>query len=64
MAYGMREANVRGERLGLSDDELTFYDASAPNDSAVRSWETNNFVGEPWVGVGNRLTGRTKPSGR
>ena len=32
----MREANARGERLGLSDDELVFYDALGVNDSAVQ----------------------------
>ena len=35
LAHEMREANARGERLGLSDDELAFYDALATNDSAV-----------------------------
>ena len=32
----MREANARGERLGLSEDELAFYDALEANDSAVQ----------------------------
>ena len=32
----MREANARGERLGLSEDELAFYDALETNDSAVQ----------------------------
>ena len=36
LAHEMREANSRGERLGLSDDELAFYDALASNDSAVK----------------------------
>ena len=31
-----REANARGEQLGLSDDELAFYDALETNDSAVQ----------------------------
>ncbi len=35
LAKEMREANARGERLGLSDDELAFYDALGTNDSAV-----------------------------
>ena len=35
LARDMREANARGERLGLSDDELAFYDALETNDSAV-----------------------------
>ena len=36
LAREMREANARGEALGLSDDELAFYDALGVNDSAVR----------------------------
>ncbi len=35
LALEMREASARGERLGLSDDELAFYDVLATNDSAV-----------------------------
>ena len=36
LARDMREANARGERLGLTDDELAFYDALETNDSAVQ----------------------------
>ena len=36
LAREMREATARGERLGLSDAELAFYDALGINDSAVR----------------------------
>ena len=36
LAREMREANARGERLGLSEDELAFYDALEANDSAVK----------------------------
>jgi type I restriction enzyme R subunit len=32
----MRAAEARGESLGLSDDELAFYDALEANDSAVK----------------------------
>ncbi|HOV67798.1 MAG TPA: DUF3387 domain-containing protein, partial [Methanoregulaceae archaeon] len=32
----MREAQARGEALGLSDEELAFYDALETNDSAVK----------------------------
>jgi type I restriction enzyme R subunit len=32
----MRDAQARGEKLGLTDDELAFYDALAANESAVR----------------------------
>ncbi|HDK02331.1 MAG TPA: DUF3387 domain-containing protein, partial [Gammaproteobacteria bacterium] len=35
LAKEMREADRRGERLGLSDDEVAFYDALEANDSAV-----------------------------
>ena len=36
LAREMREAGARGEELGLSDDELAFYDALETNDSAVQ----------------------------
>ena len=36
LAKEMREANARGEKLGLSEDELAFYDALETNDSAVQ----------------------------
>ena len=36
LARKMREANARGERLGLSEEELAFYDALETNDSAVK----------------------------
>jgi type I restriction enzyme R subunit len=35
LARDMREAQARGERLGMTDDELAFYDALETNDSAV-----------------------------
>ncbi len=41
LAREMREANARGEELGLSEDELAFYDALGTNDSAVQ------VLGEP-----------------
>jgi type I restriction enzyme R subunit len=41
LAKDMREADARGEKLGLSDDELAFYDALETNDSAVK------VLGEP-----------------
>jgi len=41
LAKQMRAANARGEQLGLSDDELAFYDALETNDSAVK------VLGEP-----------------
>ena len=36
LAREMREADARGEKLGLSEDELAFYDALETNDSAVQ----------------------------
>ena len=36
LAKDMRDANERGESLGLSEDELAFYDALETNDSAVK----------------------------
>jgi type I restriction enzyme R subunit len=36
LAREMREAGRRGDALGLSDDELAFYDALEVNDSAVQ----------------------------
>ena len=36
LARDMREAGARGEHLGLSDDEVAFYDALETNDSAVQ----------------------------
>ena len=36
LAKNMREASARGEKLGLTEDELAFYDALETNDSAVK----------------------------
>jgi type I restriction enzyme R subunit len=36
LAKEMREAQKRGEKLGLTDDELAFYDALETSDSAVK----------------------------
>jgi len=36
LAKEMQEARIRGEALGLSDDEVAFYDALEVNDSAVK----------------------------
>jgi type I restriction enzyme R subunit len=41
LARHMRESTARGEALGLSEDELAFYDALETNDSAVK------VLGEP-----------------
>ena len=36
LAKDMREADRRGEKLGLTEDEVAFYDALETNDSAVK----------------------------
>jgi type I restriction enzyme R subunit len=36
LAKDMRASNARGEQLGLTEDELAFYDALETNDSAVK----------------------------
>jgi type I restriction enzyme R subunit len=36
LAKDMRSAQGRGEKLGLTDDEIAFYDALETNDSAVK----------------------------
>ncbi len=41
LARDMREADRRGEALGLSEEEIAFYDALETNDSAVK------VLGEP-----------------
>jgi type I restriction enzyme R subunit len=41
LAKDMRSAHTRGETLGLTEDELAFYDALETNDSAVK------VLGEP-----------------
>jgi type I restriction enzyme R subunit len=41
LAKEIRDAHKRGEELGLSDDEIAFYDALEVNDSAVK------VLGEP-----------------
>ena len=47
LARDMREASARGEQLGLSDDEVAFYDALETNDSAVRSSATRPCATSP-----------------
>ena len=41
LARDMREANARGDKLGLTEEELAFYDALETNDSAAK------VLGEP-----------------
>jgi type I restriction enzyme R subunit len=50
LARDMREASARGEALGLSEEELAFYDALETNDSAVK------VLGEPTLrGIAREL---------
>ena len=43
LANRMRDADERGEQLGLSDEELAFYDAVAVNDDAVHALGDENL---------------------
>ena len=51
LAKDMREASARGEKLGLSEDELAFYDALETNDRAVQVLgdETLRFIARELV---------------
>ena len=51
LACEMREANERGEKLGLTEDELAFYDALSDNESAVEVMgdETLSFLARELV---------------
>ena len=53
LAKEMREAGARGESLGLSEDELAFYDALETNDSAVHVLgdETLRTIAQELVGT-------------
>ena len=42
LAKEMQAATQRGEDLGLSEDEICFYDALAMNESAVKQWAMTN----------------------
>jgi len=44
LAKQMREASKRGEELGLSEDELAFYDALETNDSAVADEAVKSLI--------------------
>jgi type I restriction enzyme R subunit len=52
LAKEMREAQARGQELGLSDDEVAFYDALAHNESAreVMGDEKLRFLAQELVG--------------
>ena len=53
LAKEMREAGARGESLGLSEEELAFYDALETNDSAVQVLgdETLRMIAQELVGT-------------
>ena len=66
LAKDMREANARGEQLGLSEDELAFYDALETNDSAVQVLgdETLRAIAQELVQtVRNNVDHRLDPAG-
>ena len=58
LAKDMREAERRGEELGLTDDEMAFYDALEANDSAVKVLgdETLRTIAQELVGDRARTT--------
>ena len=59
LAKEMCEAKARGERLGLTDDEMAFYDALETNDSAVQVLgdDTLRTIAQELVGtVRNNVT--------
>jgi type I restriction enzyme R subunit len=47
LARDMREADRRGEELGLSEEELAFYDALETNDSGEGAHGRAPLLGEP-----------------
>ena len=55
LAKHMREADRRGETLGLTDAEVAFYDALETNHSAVKVSATRPFgtsTGNWWWPIG------------
>ena len=55
LAKEMRQANDRGVALGLTDDELAFYDALGVNDSAVKVLGDDTLralLGSSWQSFG------------
>lgn len=43
IAHKMREAQSRGEKMGLTEDEVAFYDALADNESAIKVMGDENL---------------------
>ena len=63
LAKDMRAAAARGEKLGLSDDELAFYDALEVNDSAVKVLGEQTLQNLPvsWSKQCARMSPSTRP---
>ena len=61
LAKDMREAEQRGEELGLTEDELAFYDALETNDSAVKVLGDDDSA-DHRPGAGRRRCATTSPS--
>ena len=58
MAKDMNELHKRGEKLGLSDDELAFYDAISSNESARDFYENDvlkQFAKELTISIKNNI---------
>ena len=60
LAQDMREANARGEKLGVWEDELAFYEHWEPTTAPFRSWETK--LCGPLPKSWSRLSATTSPS--
>ena len=54
LVQGLREANTRGERLGLSEDERAFYDVLEANDSAVQVVGRRRGIAREFVDTNRR----------
>ena len=61
----MRDAHRRGEDLGLTEEELAFYDALEVNDSAVKVLGDEALSGEggatPPQASGSSILGQRRP---
>ncbi|MBV8092511.1 MAG: DUF3387 domain-containing protein [Acetobacteraceae bacterium] len=49
IAKDIRVARARGEKQGLSDEEIAFYDALAENESAVEAWGMTRSRSSPMI---------------
>ena len=64
--FKLRAADARGEELGLSEDELAFYDALETNESAVKVLgdETLKTIARELVATVRRTSPSTGRSAR